>query len=207
MVLFYKMVLNFKFNYLNFFIITLSLIVGIYGDNIKKEDVLKKEIQYCKGNNDCPEGVECSFGFCNVHYFCHNDDCIEKKEGMSFDNTVTVDDYKYNNTTDLILESCTEEARNIEKCFTRYCTENSNCYSNKCVNNTCIVNDSFTTYQCSFIDSSNKMTCRKPLYDSCEKNEDCYPFTCNKYHFCESDNHKNWLGKSMFKTFIIIGKE
>ncbi|KAL6632534.1 hypothetical protein U3516DRAFT_775040 [Neocallimastix sp. 'constans'] len=59
-----------------------------------KEEVLKIKPQPFKGNNDC-ENNACFQGVCNI----------------------TIDNYKFSNTTDLIIESCPEEVRQIEKMF------------------------------------------------------------------------------------------
>ncbi|ORX51027.1 hypothetical protein BCR36DRAFT_583102 [Piromyces finnis] len=122
---------------------------------------------------------------------------------MTFEYYIKKDEYQYSNTTELILESCPEEERNNEKCFTRYCIENNDCYSYKCVNNTCIINEDFTTYHCFFDNFENKMLCGKTLYENCKNNEECYPGSCNEQNFC-IDKSVPYISNGMKKDFFIF---
>jgi len=188
-----------KFNILFIFIIFIFIINNSFGETISKEKVLSLKAPKCTENKDCPESVDCFDGFCNILYYCHNEECTEIKEGMSFRSDGNLENYKFYNTTDLILESCPEDARNIEKCFTRYCLNDSNCYSNKCFNNTCIINNQFITTSCSVYTGFDHFICVKPEFENCKNDKECYPNRCNEYHFCTSAIEKNWLGKALFK--------
>jgi len=178
-------------------------IIGISSQIIKKEKVLKVIPPQCKEDKDCSGNVYCSNGYCNIRYFCQNDDCIEQKEGISFEYNLNVNTYKNSNTTDLILESCPEEARNKEKCFTRYCIENDNCYSKKCLNNTCIANKDITTNVCTFSTFDDKINCYKPLQESCTEDDECYPGTCNEYNIC-CDVPKPYISNALHKLILVF---
>jgi len=194
-----------KFNILFIFIILIITIINnSSGETISKEKILSLKATKCTENKDCPESVEFYNGICHARYYCHNEECIEIKEGMSFRSDANLENYKFYNTTDLILESCPEDARNIEKCFTRYCLNDSNCYSNKCFNNTCIINNQFTTTSCSVYTGSDHFTCSRLEFENCKNDKECYPYRCNEYHFCTSAMEKNWLGIALFKVYFII---
>jgi len=167
----------------------------------KKEEVLKYKPPNCNDDKECPNNVKCMKGYCNTIFFCQNDDCKEQREGMSYEYHLDVNTYKSSNTTDLILESCPEEARNIGKCFTRYCEKDENCYSNKCINNTCIANKDITTNICLYY--SDEMTCTKPTQESCTTNEECYPGTCNEYNFCVEVTEP-WHFYSLFNLILLF---
>jgi len=186
-----------SFSLFLFIIFTLE-IFSISGQILKKEEVLKYKPPKCKDDKQCPNNVQCTVdGYCDTKFFCQNEFCLEQREGMSFEYHHDVNTYKSSNTTDLILESCPEEARSIEKCFTRYCEINDNCYSNKCINNTCIASKDVTTNVCMF--NIDKMSCYKPLQESCTKDEECYSGACNEYNFCDDISKKVYTKEEVLK--------
>ena len=116
-----------------------------------KEEVLKYKTLECFDNDDCPKNVKCRNDLCNTRFFCQNDDCLVPSEKMTYEYNLDINTCKSSNGTEIILESCPEEARNQEKCFTRYCETNDNCYSLKCINSTCIANETLSPMYIYFI--------------------------------------------------------
>lgn len=193
------------FNLLLLFI----FVSGIKSDTITKDDVLKLKPEKCIEDKECAHTKSklCFDGFCRRVFYCHNNECIEEEnKGMSHEYYITKDNYQdYSNTTDLILESCPEKARNIEKCFTRSCSKDNDCYSNKCLNNTCIENTSFTTNVCRLNIKLAKMYCTKPYLESCQNDNECDSGYCNEYNFCaDKRNNDLFYGLLIVRIFEIL---
>jgi len=171
---------------------------------ISKEEVLKIKAVKCKEDKECDKSI-CWRGFCDNTFYCHDNECIRQTEDMTFDSGITVDNYKNSHTTTLILESCPEEVRKIEKCYTRFCEKDSNCFSNKCFNNTCIANKDITTNICEITFDKRGMDCHKLPLDSCKNDKDCHLSFCNEYNICSDQVKKeNYIDYVFYAQIIII---
>ncbi|ORY54779.1 hypothetical protein LY90DRAFT_669846 [Neocallimastix californiae] len=200
---------TFKIHNISFLLFLLLLFLGsrrrrISCEKISKEEILKSIPQTCTEDKECSPGNVCYKNFCHRIFYCQNNECIEKENGMSFNETITQDNYLDAKTTDLILESCPEEARKIEKCFTRFCSNNSNCYSNICQEGTCIANSTIETTVCTLNHDYTGYHCTKPDFEKCKKDKECYPGFCNDYHMC-SNEQRPYLFYALLKIFIISG--
>ncbi|OUM70318.1 hypothetical protein PIROE2DRAFT_1449 [Piromyces sp. E2] len=190
----------------NYYLLLLLLffISGIVSEIVSKEEILKLKPQKCTEDNECGD-TKCWNGYCDRIFYCHDNDCIRQTEEMSFDSSITEENYKSTSTTKLIIESCPEEVRNIKKCFTQYCKDDSNCFSNRCVNNTCIANKNITTNICKLKVDRDEMICYKPALESCNNDKECYMGFCNEQHIC-SDKvvKKPYIDYTIFIIIFIV---
>ncbi|ORX76470.1 hypothetical protein BCR32DRAFT_284142 [Anaeromyces robustus] len=190
-------------NILVLLLLLIFLCSNISCENLTKENILQLTPQKCTEDEECSSGIPCYKNICRRIFYCHDNDCIEKTKEMSFNETITKDNYLDSKTTDLILESCPEELRNMEKCFTRFCNDNINCFSNICSNNTCIANNAFVTYECLLNSDNSGYYCTKPSFEKCEKDKECDPGFCNDDHVCSYEK-RPYLFYGLLKLFAIL---
>ena len=84
----------------------------------------------------------------------------------------------HNNDKGLIIEAC--NTKNIH-CQTRYCYQNSDCFTGKCdeVTHRCLINQDLPLYACINNNQEGGMICGKYLEEECTGNEECLTNYCD----------------------------
>jgi len=91
-----------------------------------------------------------------------------------------------------IIDTCTVEEVNEQKCKTKRCTSNSDCFSEHCYKNVCVTPT--TLYKCVHAKFSPdyQFECRKANNMKCSLEEDCLSFYC-KNGFCKNRPYEKEL--------------
>lgn len=88
-----------------------------------------------------------------------------------------------------IINTCTKEEIDNNKCKTKQCTSNNECFSEKCYQNTCVTDTPI--YKCThnkFSEESN-FECGKMLNMKCNIDEDCSTYYC-KNGYCKNRSYE-----------------
>jgi len=203
------------YNYL--FSFAILFLVKVYGYQTKYTlDVVKKlKADTCHSDKDCTKKYQtkCHIesghkkGYCISTLYCHgnNDHCVyevEQEKNIEENNPAIFVNYKNvhavkNTTTNhdtqkptLILESCNDEEAFMEKCTTRECEEDTQCFSGICRDKICITNEKKPLYLCSNNKivfqgydhlkdfKPNRFTCKLVEEEICQVNTDCATGSC-----------------------------
>jgi len=170
-----------------------SNITRSYLSNFKNEII-------CKNDSDCPSYSYCDQsleqGVCVfLDFLCPEDENVP----CHYQSDILWSSYDDNFKP--ITNTCTVEEVDKNKCKTKQCTSNNDCFSEKCYQNTCVTDTPI--YKCTYIKFSedNKFECGKMMNMKCNVDEDCSTFYC-KHGFCKVRHYEE---DAPFYLLIIYG--
>ncbi|KAG4093779.1 hypothetical protein H8356DRAFT_999733 [Neocallimastix lanati (nom. inval.)] len=198
-----------------------------YKTDFNLEGAIKLKIDSCKTDADCKKDYqtrcliseEDNKGYCISTLYCHEDNCVfestEEKNDTKKEDPVIVNYepvsygyFHFNNgqTPTIILESCSKEEAALEKCYTRECSKNEQCFSGVCQNKVCISNKKSPLYICSNdksvfkgveeddIFKTDSLTCKLDEEQVCKDDSDCGCGSCKNVdntQICSLQKTKN----------------
>ncbi|OUM70203.1 hypothetical protein PIROE2DRAFT_1606 [Piromyces sp. E2] len=153
-------------------------------------------------------------------YYCKGDVCVSTRNRDDLD-TIIFPNADGKNVT-YITETCSTIDIDLNLCFSKNCTADSQCLSNKCTKGHCTFNKDNPITHCQFVRTVHddpyfgdpkgyKMQCGLPEGDTCNSNEDCSSYNCvsdkqNKNKLCgEPDDSgcTSLCANSLFTTLIV----
>ncbi|ORX85524.1 hypothetical protein BCR32DRAFT_265582 [Anaeromyces robustus] len=123
-------------------------------------------------------------------YYCKDDICVPCSNRSEFDTVIIPDKEGVNKT--YITEGCSSKDIDLDLCFSKNCTADSECLSNKCIKGHCSTDEDNPIIQCQYVRTihSNpifgdakgyKTHCGLPAGYKCNSNKDCSSFNCERY--------------------------
>jgi len=123
-------------------------------------------------------------------YYCKDNICVSTDNRTDL-NTIIIPNRDGKNIT-YITDTCSMNDINLGFCYSKKCTADSECLSNKCVKGHCAFNKSNPIVHCQYVRTVHndplfwdpkgyKMKCGLPKGDRCNSDKDCSSHNCVKY--------------------------
>ncbi|KAL6612695.1 hypothetical protein U3516DRAFT_548880 [Neocallimastix sp. 'constans'] len=147
-----------------------------------------------------------------ISFYCKNETCIL----VDFDYTDSFIEFPDENgeITTYIVDTCTYDNIKLNNCFSKKCTTDIQCLSNKCIDEHCAFNEETPIVHCDDIyvksgcNRSSYMHCGKPYGDLCKVDDECsskccIEGTCRIQSYGPSDSNGS-ICSIIIYTFIFI---
>jgi len=154
-------------------------------------------------------------------FYCKDDICVEDSYENRIDlGTIIIPNSQGKNIT-YITDTCSMNDIDLNLCFSKECTVDTECLSNKCVKGHCAFNEANPIVHCQYVRTVHddplfgdphgfKMQCGLPKGDKCNSNDDCSSYNCVKYSknsLCEEPDDSgctSLCGNNIMGTFLLF---
>ncbi|ORX75511.1 hypothetical protein BCR32DRAFT_296849 [Anaeromyces robustus] len=124
-------------------------------------------------------------------FYCKDDNCVSTRNRSDL-NTIEIPNKEGKKIT-YITDTCSPLDISLGLCFSKSCTSDSQCLSNKCMEGHCSFNEDNPIVHCQYVRKSTnhklyQMRCGLPRGAKCKSNKDCSSRQCVNYKL--HDNNK-----------------